>query len=80
MSALFRREVLRASVTRRLAHGDREVVTRVYLSDGTVEERTNPGIPDDDDLPWSPAGKYNDLDAERDRLRRDGWAIEGDET
>lgn len=80
MSALFRREVLRASVTRRLAHGDRLVVTRVYLSDGTVQERTNPGVPDDDDLPWSPAGKYEDLDAERARLTREGWAIEDSDT
>lgn len=78
MSALFRREVLRASVTRRLAHGDRLVVTRVYLSDGTVQERTNPGVPDDDDLLWSPAGNYRDLDAERQRPSRDGWSIEED--
>jgi hypothetical protein len=78
MSALFRREVLRASVTRRLAHGDRHVVTRVYLNDGTVEERTNPGVPDDDDLPWSPAGHYRDLDAERERLSREGWSVEED--
>lgn len=80
MSALFRREVLRASVTRRLAHGDRHVVTRAYLSDGTVEERTNRGVPDDDDLPWAPAGKYEDLEAERQRLSRDGWVIEHDKT
>ncbi len=65
-------------MTRRLAHGDRHVVTRVYLSDGRVEERTNPGVPDDDDLPWSPAGRYSDLDAERERLSRAGWSIEED--
>lgn len=70
---------MRAHVTRRLAHGDRHVVTRVYMSDGTVEERTNPGVPEDDDLPWSPAGKYDDLDAERERLTRDGWAIGADQ-
>ena len=80
MSALFRREVLRASVTRRLAHGDRYVVTRAYLSDGTVQERTNPGTPDDDDHPWTPAGHYRDLDAERERLARDGWSIEDDKS
>ena len=69
---------MRAYVTRRLAHGDRYVVTRAYLSDGTIEERTNPGIPDDDDLPWSRVGRCDDLERERDRLAHEGWSIETD--
>jgi hypothetical protein len=73
---LLRRELLRAYVTRTLAHGDRHVVTRVYLSDGTIEEQTNPGVPDPADLPWSPAGRFEDLTAERKRLVREGWSIE----
>lgn len=74
---VLRREVMRATVMRRLAHGDRYVVTRAYLSDGTIEQRTNPGVPDDEVLPWSPAGRYRDLASERERLRREGWSIEG---
>lgn len=73
---LLRRELLRAYMTRTLAHGDREVVTRAYLSDGTIEEQRNPGLPDPDDVPWSPAGRYDDLAAERERLAREGWSIE----
>jgi hypothetical protein len=71
-----RREVLRAHVTRRLAHGERYVVTRVYMSDGTIEQRINPGKPDDDAIPWTRAGRYEDVRAERQRLRREGWQIE----
>lgn len=72
----LRRELLRAHVTRRIAHGDRYVVTRAYLSDGTIEQRVNPGRADDDELPWERVGRYDDLRAERDRLKREGWAIE----
>ena len=72
----IRRELLRAHMTRRVAHGARYVVTRKYLSDGTIEQHVNPGRPDDDDLPWERIGRYDDLAAERDRLRREGWSIE----
>jgi hypothetical protein len=72
----LRREVLRAYVTKRLAHGERYVVTRAYLSDGTIEQRTNPGYPDEDLLPWARVGRYDDLRAERERLAREGWSIE----
>lgn len=72
----LRREVLRAHVTKRLAHGERYVLTRAYLSDGTIEQRVNPGRPDDEDVPWKRIGHYDDLRAERDRLAREGWAIE----
>jgi len=78
VTPLVRREIMRAYVTRRLAHGDRYVVTRAYLSDGTIEERTNPGIPDDDDLPWSRVGQCDDLERERDRLAHEGWSIEAE--
>lgn len=73
---VIRRELLRAYVTKRLAHGERYVVTRAYLSNGTIEQRTNPGYLDDDALPWSRVGRYRDLESERDRLTREGWAIE----
>lgn len=71
-----RREVLRAHVTKRLAHGERYVVTRAYLSDGTIEQRLNPGRIDEDDIAWTKVGRYEDLRAERARLQREGWAIE----
>lgn len=73
---VVRRELLRAYVTRTLAHGERHVVTRAYLTDGTIREQLNPGVPDPDDLPWSPVGRYDDLAAERKRLVREGWSIE----
>lgn len=75
-AVVIRRELLRAYVTKRLAHGERYVLTRAYLSDGTIEQRTNPGYPDDDDLPWSRIGTYRDLEAERDHLTREGWSVE----
>jgi hypothetical protein len=71
----LRRELLRAHMTRRVAHGVRYVVTRAYLSDGTVEQRVNPGRPDDEEYSWKKIGRYGDLIAERDRLRREGWTI-----
>lgn len=75
---LIRRELLRAHVTRRVGHGQRYVVTRAYLSDGTIAQRVNPGHPDEDVLPWETIGRYEDLLAERDRLEREGWAVERD--
>ena len=76
MSVTIRRELLRAHMTRRVAHGVRYIVTRAYFSDGTIQQRLNPGKPDEDDVPWERAGRYDDLAAERDRLRREGWSIE----
>ncbi len=73
---MIRRELLRAYVTRRVGHGQRYVVTRVYLSDGTIRQQVNPGHPDDEEDPWETVGRYDDLAAERDLLRREGWAIE----
>jgi hypothetical protein len=69
------RELLRAYVTRRVGHGQRYLVTRAYLSDGTIRQRINPGRPDDDAIAWKRVGRYDDLAAERDRLRRGGWDI-----
>lgn len=64
---------MRAYVTKRLAHGDRYLLTRAYLSDCTIEQRLNPGLADDDDVPWERVGQYQDVLAERDRIRREGW-------
>ncbi len=72
----IRRELLRAYVTRRIGHGQRYVVMRAYLSDGTIRQRVNPGRPDDDDVPWETIGRYDDVALERDRLRHEGWSIE----
>lgn len=69
----LRREVLRAHVTKRLAHGDRYLVTRVYVSDGSIEQRVNPGLIDDDLVEWQRVGRYDDLGVEREKLRREGW-------
>ena len=71
-----RREMLRAHVTRRTGHGQRYVVTRLYLSDGTIEQQVNPGHPDGDELPWTRVGTYADLATERTALTREGWAVE----
>lgn len=68
---MLRRELLRAYVTKRVGHGQRYLVTRAYLSDGTIEQRVNPGRADDDDVPWERMGRFDDLVAERDRLRRE---------
>jgi hypothetical protein len=67
---------MRAYVTKRLGHGERYLVTRAYLSDGTIEQRVNPGLADDDDVPWERFGRYEDVLAERDRLRREGWTVD----
>ncbi len=72
----MRHELLRAYVTRRVGHGQRYLVTRAYMSDGTIQQRVNPGHPDDEAVPWETIGRYDDVVAERDRLRRDGWAVE----
>jgi hypothetical protein len=77
---ILRRELLRAYVTKTLAHGERYVMARRYLTDGTVEQRTNPGVPDEDYLSWSPAGRYESLEAERERLVHEGWSIEPEVT
>lgn len=73
---LAMREVLRAHVTRRLGHGQRYVVTRSYMNDGSIRQRVNPGKPDEDVIAWKRVGRYDDLAAERDRLRREGWQVE----
>lgn len=68
--------MLRAHMTRRMGHGQRYVVTRVYLSDATIEQQVNPGHPDGDGLPWTRVGTYTDLATERTALTRKGWAVE----
>jgi hypothetical protein len=73
---VLRKEVLRAAITKTLAHGERYVMRRAYFSDGTIEQQLNPGHPDEGDLPWKRIGSYLDLMKEREALARDGWAIE----
>lgn len=66
---------MRAYVTKRVGHGQRYLMTRAYLGDGTIQQRVNPGLADDDAIAWERAGRYDDLLAERDRLRREGWKV-----
>lgn len=72
---LLRRELLRASVTRKVGHGQRYVLVRSYRSDGTVMQRINEGDPDDVQR-WKPFGKWTDIAREQRRLRREGWEVE----
>lgn len=73
---VLRREVLRATITKTLAHGERYVMRRAYFSDGTIEQQLNPGHPDEGELPWKRIGSYSDLKNVREELARDGWAVE----
>lgn len=64
----------RAEVTRRLAHGDRYLETRLFLVDGRVMEQVNAGVPDVEN-DWREVGRFTDLRAALGALRRDGWEI-----
>lgn len=66
--------VARAEMTRRLAHGDRYLETRLFLGDGRIMEQVNPGVPDLDD-DWREVGRFTDLRSALSDLRRQGWTI-----
>ncbi len=75
MAGLFGWDVLaRAEVTRRIAHGDRYLVTRLFLADGRVMQQTNPGMPDLEDR-WHEVGRFRELDSALRKLRREGWSV-----
>lgn len=69
------RVLARAEVTRRLAHGDRYLETRLFLADGRVMEQVNPGLPDLEN-DWREVGRYADLRSALDQLRRAGWQVD----
>lgn len=69
------RVLARADVTRRLAHGDRYLQTRLYLADGRVMEQVNVGVPDLENE-WREVARFTDLRSALDDLRRQGgWDI-----
>lgn len=64
----------RAEVTRRIAHGDRYLVTRLFLADGRVMQQVNPGVADLDN-DWQEIGRFDDLGLALAALRQEGWSI-----
>ncbi len=70
----MRTVLARAEMTRRMAHGERYLLTRLFLADGRVLEQSNPGMPDVED-DWREIGRYGDLDAALADLGRQGWGI-----
>lgn len=74
LARLTSREVLRAYQVRRLAHADKYLVRRRYLSDGRVVEHTGSG-PAADEGDERVIGSWTDLAAERHRLQVEGWEI-----
>lgn len=67
-------EVARAEMTLTVAHGVRELRTRVLLADGRILEQVNPGLPDLEDE-WHEIARSADLEATLEELRRDGWSV-----
>lgn len=67
-------EAARAEMTLTIAHGARELRTRVLLRDGRVLEQVNPGLPDLEDR-WHEVGHFDDLDAMIGSLQREGWVV-----
>ena len=74
LSRLAAGEVLRAYRVHRVAYGDAYLVRRRYLGDGTIYELTGTG-PDADDGTERSAGRWTDLEAERQRLKSAGWDV-----
>lgn len=68
------RVVARAEITRRLAHGDRYLATRVFLADGRILEQVNPGLPDLEN-DWHEVGRFDQIEGALSELREEGWAI-----
>lgn len=64
----------RAEMTRRIAHGERYLLTRVFLSDGRVMQQTNRGLPDLENA-WREVGHFTDLQMALGELEQEGWTI-----
>ena len=69
------RAVLRAHQLRSIGPGQRWLVEREWLADGRVMQRINEGRPimEND---WRETARWTDLDAERARLRAEGWELD----
>jgi hypothetical protein len=72
MGPLPWRVLARAEVTKRLAHGDRYLETRLFLADGRIMEQVNPGIADLEN-DWREIGRFRDLNAALAEMHRAGW-------
>jgi len=66
------RALLRAHQLRSIGAGQRWLVEREWLADGRVMQRINEGKPVLENE-WRETGRWSDLDAERERLRAEGW-------
>ena len=72
---MIARALLRAHQLRSVGPGQRWLVEREWLSDHRVMQRINEGRPVPEDE-WRETARWSDLDAERARLRDDGWEID----
>ena len=69
------RVALRAHQLRTIGPGQRWLVEREWLEDGRVMQRINEGRPilEND---WQETAQWSELDAERARMRNEGWEID----
>jgi len=74
LARLMSREAMRAYQVRRVAHADNYLVRRRYLTDGRILEHAGTG-PAAEDGAERLVGSWTDLDAERRRLKADGWEL-----
>jgi hypothetical protein len=57
------------------AHGDRYLATRLFVKDGRILERINPGLADLENE-WREIGGFSDLTSALADLRRAGWTAQ----
>lgn len=67
-------EVARGEMTLTVAHGERELRTRILLRDGRMLEQHNHGLPESREE-WREVGRFDDLDATLRTLRTEGWVV-----
>ena len=72
---MIARALLRAHQLRSIGPGQRWLMEREWLADGRVMQRINEGKPVLESE-WREARRWSDLDAERERLRAEGWEID----
>ena len=66
--------LLRAEITKSIGPGTAYLLTRLYLTDGTILEQLNPGVLETE-TGWKTAGRESDLTRLAARLRREGWTV-----
>lgn len=74
VATLLSPPVARAEMTRRLAHGDRYLETRLFLADGRVIEQVNPGLAELEQR-WREVGRFADLSEALNELQGSGWTV-----